>query len=224
MMSKIAPAVSVLIPARNVERYIGRAIRSVLSQRTPRCGDFEVIVVNDASDDRTAYALELFREEIRIFTNETRQGLPRSLNRAIRAARGKYVVRVDADDYVTEDYLYLLSRFLDDNSYMDATACDYLLVDDDENVIGRRNCLEHPIGCGVMFRTDHLIDVGMYDDDFLMHEDRDLRIRFLEKYSIHRIELPLYRYRRHDGNMTNNREDWDLFTERLNSKHGAGET
>ncbi len=221
MMSKIAPAVSVLIPARNVERYIGRAIRSVLSQRTPRCGDFEVIVVNDASEDRTAYALELFREEIRILTNETRQGLPRSLNRAIKAARGKYVVRVDADDYVTDDYLYLLSRFLDDNSCMDAMACDYLLVDDDENVIGRRNCMEDPIGCGIMFRTDHLIDIGMYDDDFLMHEDRDLRIRFLDKYSIHRIELPLYRYRRHDANMTNDLKNWDLFTEKLNNKHGA---
>lgn len=221
MTNKIAPNVSVIIPAFNMERFIGRAIRSVLNQRSLRSGDYEVIVVDDASVDRTAYALDLFHDEIRVLTNETRQGLPRSLNRAVRAARGKYVVRVDADDYVTNDYLYLLQRFLDDNTYMDAVACDYLLVDDHENVLERRNCLEHPIGCGIMFRADHLIDIGLYDDDFLMHEDRDLRIRFLQKYSIHRIELPLYRYRRHEGNMTNNQENWDRYVQRLNDKHGV---
>lgn len=217
------PSVTVIIPALNVERFIGRAIRSVLNQKPLRSGDFEVIVVNDASTDRTAYALDLFRDEIRVLTNETRQGLPRCLNLAIRAARGKFVVRVDADDYVTDDYLYMLERFLSDNAHMDAVACDYLLVDDHERVLARRNCLEHPIGCGIMFRIDQLIDIGLYDDDFLMHEDRDLRIRFQQKYSIHRVELPLYRYRRHEGNMTNNQDDWDLYTQRLNDKHGADE-
>jgi glycosyltransferase involved in cell wall biosynthesis len=145
--------------------------------------------------------------------------LPASLNRAIRAARGKYVVRVDADDYVSHDYLYILQRFLEDNTYMDAVACDYLLVDDSENVIERRDCMEHPIGCGIMFRTDHLIEIGSYDDNFLMHEDRDLRVRFLKKYAIHRIELPLYRYRRHKDNMTNDRVASRQFERQLKVKH-----
>jgi hypothetical protein len=74
-----------------------------------------------------------------------------------------------------------------------------------------------------MFRTDHLIDVGLYDDEFLMHEDRDLRTRFLKKYSIYRIELPLYRYRRHDANMTNNRDVWHEYDKRLKDKHGPEE-
>lgn len=222
--SKLAPVVSVIMPAYNVERYVGRAIRSILSQRPLRAGDFELVVVNDGSTDRTGYALDLFREDIRIIQNETQRGLPHCLNLAIRAARGKFIVRIDADDYVTDDYLYLLSRFLTDNNYMDAVACDYLLVDDDENVLARRNCLEEPIGCGIMFRTDHLIDIGLYDDDFLMHEDRDLRIRFLKRYTIHRVELPLYRYRRHAGNMTNDQDGWEHFTRRLNDKHGAEES
>ena len=212
------PVISVLIPAYNAERFIGRAIRSVLNQTVPD-RQHEVIAVDDASTDRTAYALELFKDEIEILYNDKKLGLPASLNRAIRAARGKYVVRVDADDYVSHDYLYILQRFLEDNTYMDAVACDYLLVDDSENVIERRNCMEHPIGCGIMFRTDHLIEIGSYDDNFLMHEDRDLRVRFLKKYAIHRVELPLYRYRRHKDNMTNDRVASRRFERQLKVKH-----
>jgi glycosyltransferase involved in cell wall biosynthesis len=220
MMAKstLAPHISVIIPARNAERFIGRAIRSVLSQSIP-LGDYEVIAVDDHSSDRTAYALDLFKDEISILRNDKQLGLPASLNRAIKTARGKFVVRVDADDYVRADYLFILQRFLEDNTYMDAVACDYFVVDDAENIIERRNCMEHPIGCGIMFRADHLIDIGLYDDNFLMHEDRDLRVRFLKKYAIHRIELPLYRYRRHQDNMTNDRSAWEDFEQRLKGKH-----
>jgi glycosyltransferase involved in cell wall biosynthesis len=212
-----APQISVIIPVYNEERFIGRALRSVISQS--HVDAFEIIVVNDASTDRTDYALDLFREEISVLNNATRLGLPGSLNRAIRASRGKYVVRVDADDYVANDYLYVLQRFLEANTYMDAIACDYLMVDDAENVIERRNCMEYPIGCGIMFRSDHLIDIGLYDDGLLMHEDRDLRARFLEKYTIARAELPLYRYRRHSDNMTNDQATWKHFEDRLKEKH-----
>ncbi len=211
------PQISVIIPVYNEERFIGRALRSVISQNYVDA--YEILVVNDASTDRTSYALDLFKEEISVFNNEARLGLPASLNRAIRASRGKYVVRVDADDYVTNDYLYVLQRFLEANTYMDAIACDYLMVDDAENVIERRNCMEYPIGCGIMFRSDQLIDIGLYDDALRMHEDRDLRVRFLEKYSICRAELPLYRYRRHSDNMTNDRAAWRHFEDRLKEKH-----
>lgn len=215
------PLISVIIPAYNEEKFIGRAIRSILNQDFPR-DSYEVIVINDYSQDRTRYALDLFRDEISIIDNENNLGLPGSLNRGIKAAKGKYIVRLDADDFVAGDYLAILYRFLELNTYMDAVACDYYLVDDAENVLERKNCADAPIGCGIMFRTDHLIDVGLYDSDFLMHEDRDLRIRFLKKYTISRVELPLYRYRRHPGNMTNNQVGWEHFEGRLADKHGEG--
>src|SRR5438552_2118669 len=118
-----SPQISIIVPAFNAERFIGRALRSVIGQSY--VDGFEVIVVDDCSTDRTAFALELFKEEITLFRNEVKLGLPGSLNRAIRAARGKYIVRVDADDYVTHDYLYMLQRFLEENTHMDAVACDY---------------------------------------------------------------------------------------------------
>ena len=215
-----SPQVSIIIPAFNAERFIGRALRSVIGQSYVDA--FEIIVVDDCSTDRTAFALELFKGEISLLRNDSRLGLPGTLNRAIRAARGKYIVRVDADDYVAHDYLYILQRFLEGNTYMDAIACDYLVVDDAENIIERVNCMERPIGCGIMFRSDHLIDIGLYDDALLMHEDRDLRLRFLEKYAIARLELPLYRYRRHNGNMTNDKTASETYERKLREKHGGG--
>lgn len=216
---KSTPTISVLVPVFNQEKYIGRCLRSLLAQSFPREA-FEIIVVDDGSLDRTAYALELFNDDIRLVRNETNLGLPASLNRGIHAAAAPYIVRVDSDDYVNAHFLSILHMFLVANRYMDAVACDYLLVDDTEEVIARKNCMEDPIACGIMFRTDHLIDIGLYDENFLLHEDRDLRIRFLDKYSIHRLELPLYRYRRHDSNITNNSEAMDRHMASLVKKHG----
>jgi glycosyltransferase involved in cell wall biosynthesis len=216
------PAVSVLIAVRNAEKFIGRCIRSILNQSLEQ-DDYEIIVVDDASTDRTAYALDLFSGEIRLIQNTERLGLARSLNRGIRQARGKFVVRVDGDDYVHREYLNVLKLHLDMNEDIDAIACDYYMVDDHERVIEVRDCVVHPVACGVMFRIGQLIDVGLYDDDFLMREDEDLRIRFQSKYRIERVRLPLYRYRRHDQNMTNNVAGMEHYAARLKEKHPDNE-
>jgi glycosyltransferase involved in cell wall biosynthesis len=212
-------AVSVIVAAHNEERFIGRCIRSLLAQRFPR-DKFEIVVVNDGSTDRTPMILASFGADIRVLTNETNIGLPASINRAIHTIHSKYLVRVDADDYVNESFLDVLYMFLAENPDLDAVACDYLLVDDREDVLGRRNCMDEPIACGIMFRTDQLLDVGLYDETFLLHEDRDLRVRFLEKHTIDRVPLPLYRYRRHADNITNDTAAMEHHYQRLIDKHG----
>lgn len=218
-MTRVTPTISVIVPVHNQEKYIGRCLRSLLSQDIPR-DNFEIIVIDDGSTDRTAYALELFKDDIRLIRNETNLGLPASLNLGIHAVVAPYVVRVDSDDYVNAHFLSLLRMYLSANLYMDAVACDYLLVDDREEVIARKNCMEDPIACGIMFRTEQLVDIGLYDENFLLHEDRDLRIRFLKKYNINRLELPLYRYRRHESNSTNDVEAMDRHMTNLVAKHG----
>jgi glycosyltransferase involved in cell wall biosynthesis len=212
-------AVSVIVAAHNEERFIGRCIRSLLAQRFPR-DKFEIVVVNDGSTDRTPMILASFGADIRVIANDANIGLPASINRAIHTIHSKYLVRVDADDYVNGSFLDVLYMFLAENPDLDAVACDYLLVDDREDVLGRRNCMDEPIACGIMFRTDQLLDVGLYDETFLLHEDRDLRVRFLEKHTIHRIPLPLYRYRRHADNITNDTAAMEHHYQRLIDKHG----
>lgn len=212
------PHISVLVTAYNVEKYIGRCLRSIIDQSLPS-DDYEIIVINDASTDRTLFGLELFGQDIRLVNNDTRLGLPKSLNKGITSARGKYIVRLDGDDYVNHDFLKILSLHLEMNPTMDAAACDYILVDDDEQVLGTRSCLEHPIACGILFRIKHLIEIGMYDEAFSLREDEDLRARFEKKYAIERVRLPLYRYRRHKNNITNDDAEMTRYKELLETKH-----
>ena len=212
------PRVSVLVAAYNQERFIGRCLRSLLHQTMP-LGDYEIIVINDGSTDRTSYALELFHDAIQVVVNEENQGLPASLNRGIAVSQGPYIVRVDSDDYVNENFLQFLHYFLQQNPEMDAIACDYWLFNDEEVWLRRANCLEEPIACGIMFRTEQLKEIGLYDESFRLHEERELRIRFEKRYRIHRLELPLYRYRRHEGNMTNDQEAMDWHHQKLIKKH-----
>ena len=216
-MSKTDPIITVIVAAWNEDKYIGRCIRSLIAQNFPR-DNFEILVVNDGSTDRTHYALELFKEDISVLTNDGNIGLPASLNRAVSHIKSKYFVRVDADDYVSNNFLLFLFSFIEENR-MDAVSCDYNLIDDQENIVSRKNCLEEPIACGILFQTSQIMDIGLYDEDFLLHEERDLRIRFSKKYKIHRLEMPLYRYRRHENNLTNNKVSMKSHMEKLKLKH-----
>jgi glycosyltransferase involved in cell wall biosynthesis len=212
--------VAVIMAAHDEERYIERALRSVLNQSAPRDW-YEVYVVDDGSTDATRRIAADFGDGVTILHHELRMGLPAALNTGLRAAHTRYVVRVDADDYVHHDFVRVLMLFLDLNPHMDAIACDYLTVDEHEAHLEHVNCFERPIGCGIMFRKDRLIELGLYDESFLMAEDVDLRLRFEHHWRVHRVELPLYRYRLHDENMTHDRHTHSEHIERAYRKHTA---
>ena len=210
--------ITVIVPVFNQEKFIGRCLRSLLAQDFKK-EEFEIIVVNDGSKDKTSYALNMFKEDITILTNKTNKGLPFCLNKAIKKSRSRYIVRVDADDYVNENFLKFLVLYLELNNNLDAIACDYYTVDNDENVIKQKNCLKDPIACGILFRTEQIVDIGLYDEQFLLHEEKDLRIRFLKKYNIERVKLPLYRYRLHENNNTKNKKKMRHHFQKLKKKH-----
>jgi len=213
-----APLISVIIPVYNQEKWIGRCLRSLINQTMKR-EDYELIVVDDGSIDKSGFALNLFYDEIELIKLSQNKGLPSALNSGIQSSKGKYIVRVDSDDFVNENFIFILYEFLENNKHMDAVACDYLLVNDKEEVIKRENCMANPIGCGIMFETRHLLEIGLYDEDFELNEEKELRHRFEKKYKIHRIELPLYRYRRHENNITNDHKALEFHEKKLKAKH-----
>ena len=218
-MNQKEPLVSVIVAAYNQEKFIGRCLRSLLNQTLPQ-DSYEIIVVNDGSTDRTPYALELFHDAIHIITNEQNKGLPASINKGIMAAKAQFIVRVDADDYVNANFLNFLHYFLDQNPDIDAVACDYWLFTENEEWLERIDSSQLPIACGIMFRKQQLFDIGMYDEAFRIFEEKDLKIRFEKKYVITRLQLPLYRYRRHENNITNNAEAMEHHRQGLIHKHG----
>ncbi len=90
------PAVSVLVPAYNAERYILQSVQSILAQTIE---DFELIVVNDASTDRTLDILSAIHDRrLRVLTNDRNLGVVGAGNRALDEASGRYIARLDADD------------------------------------------------------------------------------------------------------------------------------
>lgn len=210
--------VSVIITAHNYARYIERAIRSVINQSLER-NSFEIIVVDDHSTDETPQILENYKDETCIFRMEQNVGLAEARNFGIRKAKGQYVLFLDADDYIQRDLLKVQTVFLTENNRLDAVAVDYYLVNEFGDHIEWVSAQEKPIACGIMFRKDRLYDIGLYDTTFRAREDEDLSIRFLKKFNIYNIILPLYRYRRHDNNLTNNTEEMDKYKQKLDEKH-----
>ena len=122
MKKKNTVSVSVIIPVYNQELYIGRCLRSLLDQSLER-EQYEIIIIDDGSKDKTSEILKTFKDEIELIKNKTNKGLPYSLNRGIKASKGRFIVRVDSDDYVNKEFLKYLQMHLLYNNEMHAICC-----------------------------------------------------------------------------------------------------
>ena len=97
-MQKQTPLISVIMPLYNAERFVGESIENVLRQTV---GDFELIVIDDASTDASAEIARAYAAKdnrIVLMHNELNSGAARTRNRALDAARGKFITFMDADD------------------------------------------------------------------------------------------------------------------------------
>ena len=199
----MTPKISVIIPAYNCASWISRSLRSILDQSIPDA-DYEVIVINDGSSDDLANVIKPYLNRIKLISRAENRGLPFSLNEGIINSQGRFIIRLDSDDYVQKDYLKIPYMYLTMNPKLDAVALDYIKVDEKENILSRHNCIEEPIGCGIMFRHEHLFSIGLYDENQKLHEEKELMTRFRKKYSLTRVQLPLYRYRDREGSISKN--------------------
>jgi glycosyltransferase involved in cell wall biosynthesis len=205
---KTVPDISVIVCCFNHEKWIERCLRSLLLQEHIKSQDYEIIVINDFSKDNSLKVINNFKyDNLKLYNNKSNMGLPMSINKAIKIAKGRYVVRVDSDDYVSRNFLYLCRVFLNLNREFQAVAVDYYKVKDSEELIKKVNCFEEEIACGLMFRKECLFEVGLYNDKFKMREGHDLRKRFEEKFSIGHLNIPLYKYRFHEKNRTKNKKN-----------------
>lgn len=211
--------VSLIITAFNYDQFLERAIRSAIEQSLAR-QEYEVIVVNDASTDRTSEILDNFKEDVRVYNLEKNLGLAGARNYGLRKSKGQFVMFIDADDFVHKDIIAVTKLFLAENVNLDAIAVDYWVVNERGLRLEHVSAVKSPIACGILFRKDFLFDVGLYDEEFRAREEEDLRIRWLEKFTITNLPIPLYRYRMHESNLTKDAQAMDKGLDRLHKKHG----
>jgi len=115
-MNKENPLVSVVMPAYNAEKYLSEAIESILNQTFK---DFEFIIIDDGSTDRTWEIIQEFsKKDKRIIAlkNEKNLNIAESRNRGVEVARGSYIATMDSDDVAIPDRLNYQYSFLESNS------------------------------------------------------------------------------------------------------------
>jgi len=125
----VNPKVSVIIPAYNTEAYIGEAIKSALEQTLH---DIEVIVVDDASSDKTVEIAKSFIDKrLKVIVNQQNVGAAAARNRALRAAQGEWIAVLDSDDWYAPERLEKLVSLADEKN-ADMIADDIYLINDGE--------------------------------------------------------------------------------------------
>lgn len=123
------PEVSIIMPAYNAERYIGEAIDSVLAQTL---ADWELIVVDDGSTDRTPVILRYIGDARVRILHQKNQGPASARNAGLEAANGTYVAFLDADDLYLPSALADLAEYLDTHPECDIVYSDGIMCDQDK--------------------------------------------------------------------------------------------
>ena len=195
-----APDVTVCMATLNQASYLTQALASLQTQTLAR-DRYEVVVIDDGSDDETPRLLLEWIHLIRLISRDNR-GLVESCNEGLGLARGRYFARVDSDDVVAPNWLASMVAALDETP--DACLAYPDRIEIDVPSPRRINCSAANIyslqACGTVFRTDVLRRIGGFRPLYWEEYDLYLRLRAAGKW-VH-VPLPLYVYRKHDASMT----------------------
>ncbi len=218
--------VSVIMPAFNSEQYISDAIDSVLQQTYQ---NFELIVVNDGSTDRTEDILKKISNSIHLIS-QSNQGAASARNKGIMAAQGEYISFLDSDDIWFKDTLKLQHEYLTSHLYFGLVYGKRQVFDCKGNLDKNwmiKYGFSQPEGyifqdlilsasillSTVMVRRKVLDKVGLFDKSLPLGEDYDLWLSISTKYKIGYIPDDLVKYRRHPKSLTASNyslKPWDI--------------
>ncbi len=216
------PHITVLMAVHNGEQYVREAIDSILSQTY---SDFEFVIIDDASTDKTSGILKSYRDSrIVILQNSENLGLTKSLNKGLRISRGAYVARMDADDISLPERLSIQKKYLDEHPTVALVAGSMIIIDAHNTVTGSKkaitdtellrfhmvikNQIAHPT---VMFRKSTIDQCGGYDESFSFAQDYELWSKLLARgYSIANLPTDFLKYRIGTPSITQGEKTRDL--------------
>lgn len=201
------PTISVVMPVLNGEKHLTEAIRSILDQSF---GDFELIIINDGSTDKTEEIIKSFNDPRIVYVkNPTNLGLSKSFNIGIKQAQGEYIARMDADDIALPNRFEKQLAFLTSHSDINVLGSAIWRIDDVGQKLGiSRKALEpqalkwqslfstplfHPT---VMARTK-ILKQNPFDENLHNSEDYELwsRLLFEKGCQLANLPEPLLMYR-----------------------------
>lgn len=206
---------SVLLPVYDAGPPLRTAMESILHQDEP---DFEMIVIDDGSSDKSAQIIREYMKEdprIRGIFHETNMGLANTLNQGLEEARAELVVRMDQDDEALPHRIRTLTDYM--QTHLDTVVAgsyvyhmgrtrryDRLVKlpiehEDIMRAMPSGNCIYHP---SVIMRRKEILKLGGYRPAFKNAEDYDLWLRAGRIYRLANVPVPLLRYRFSTGGMT----------------------
>ena len=206
--------VSIITPVYNASRYITETIESVLAQTYP---DWELLLSDDCStDDSMAIANSYHQMDgrVKLLTSEENTGPAGCRNRAIQAARGKYIAFLDSDDLWIPDKLELQVEFMNRGGY-DVSFSAYQKIDEQSKNIGGQIYVPFSVNYEELLNSNVIPCLtAMYDAErlgkFYMedigHEDYLYWLKILkEGYVAHGIDRLLAYYRVRSDSLSNNK-------------------
>lgn len=209
----MTPTISVIMPVLNGERYIAEAIESICRQT---CCDYELIVVDDGSTDRTREIVRGFSDRLTLkyLRHETNQGIARSINDGIGQASGAFITFLDHDDLWFPNFLGTQLAYLTAHPDVGMVHSDIQTIDAKGDVLehsaaqcrGRsqpsgfvfRDLFMHSMICGnsVMIRKECFDRLGSFDES-LRWADYHMWLRIARHYRIDYVGKVLTAYRQH---------------------------
>ncbi|SDR24179.1 Glycosyltransferase involved in cell wall bisynthesis [Paraburkholderia fungorum] len=212
-------AVSIIIPAYNAARYVEEAVRAMLVQSW---SDFELLILDDGSTDDTWHIVQKLAQEdgrIRAVRNESNCGIVAALNRGMSLAAGRYIARMDADDYSPPHRLARQVAYFEahedvvvvgSNARYFGDKTGALKLPQSASAVRTRLLFDNPIvHSSVLMRKTWLIERGIrYRAKAVHSEDYDLWVQVVEAGG-KIINLPdeLLHYRVHSMSITRSKQE-----------------
>lgn len=195
---------SVIMPVFNRPQYLEKAVNSVLAQTYE---NFELIIVDDGSDDRGVKPiLERYKDShcIKVLSQE-HKGPGAAINYGVSQAKGEYICRADSDDLLFPHALEVVNAYIEKFPNVDYFYSSRCAIDEEDRLIGifnsvpfdkrlllRRNIANHFI----CWKKQSFLAVGGFDESVCYGEDYDLALRMAGKFRFQNIEEVLYKVRR----------------------------
>lgn len=204
------PEVSIVLPTYNGEQYIRQSIESILKQTFQ---DWELIIVNDCSTDRTIEIINQYSksdERIKILNNNENKKLPSSLNIGFEYSVGRFLTWTSDDNLYCENALEIMKNELEVNPGVSMVHAEMINIDENGRKLGLQKFgksdmiyFYNNIGACFLYRRSVLDKIGGYDENLFLVEDYDYWLRIFEcDGKIKRIYEPLYYYRRHKNSLS----------------------